>query len=100
MKKSRVTTLNEFGAHHTLTGHVNVNDGTGYVNAAAGTTINFSIVSEIGRASCRERVKISAVAVSLEKKNSATRGVTAEKASTSMVMNGGILNRAIGTGKE
>src|SRR5260370_15599289 len=37
--------FNEIGTAHLLTGHVNVNDGTGYVNAAAGTTINFSIVS-------------------------------------------------------
>src|SRR5260370_737418 len=30
---SPLTAFNEIGATHTLTGHVNVNDGTGYVNA-------------------------------------------------------------------
>ncbi len=33
---------NEVGSPHVLTGHVNVNAGTGFVNAPAGTTINFT----------------------------------------------------------
>ncbi len=38
--------INPVGKNHTLTGHVNVNTGTGgFVNAPNGTTISFSIVS-------------------------------------------------------
>ena len=43
---------NPTGTNHTLTGHVNVNTGTGgFVNAPAGTTINFSILSGPGASS-------------------------------------------------
>src|SRR5260370_865993 len=34
---------NAVGTAHVLTGHVNVNDGTGFVNAPAGTVITFSV---------------------------------------------------------
>src|SRR5215217_6835735 len=37
------TAVNQVGSNHTLTGHVNVNDGTGPVNAPAGTLITFSL---------------------------------------------------------
>ena len=36
------------GTNHTLTGHVNVNDGSGFANAPAGTLITFSKVSGPG----------------------------------------------------
>ena len=39
---------NPVGTTHTFTGHVNVNDGTGFVNAPAGTTITFTIDSGPG----------------------------------------------------
>src|SRR5206468_3513951 len=39
---------NPIGTNHTLTGHVNVNSGGGFVNAPNGTTITFSIVSGPG----------------------------------------------------
>ncbi len=42
---------NEVGSPHVLTAHVNVNDGTGFVNAPAGTTINFTKVSGPGNLS-------------------------------------------------
>ncbi len=42
---------NEVGSPHTLTAHVNVNDGTGFVNAPAGTTINFTKLSGPGNLS-------------------------------------------------
>src|SRR5262249_20383281 len=41
---SPLQATNEVRTNHTLTGHVNVNDGTGFVNAPAGTTINFTIL--------------------------------------------------------
>jgi hypothetical protein len=42
---SPLTKDNEVGTNHTLTGHVNISSGTSYVNAPAGTTINFSFQS-------------------------------------------------------
>ena len=39
---------NPVGTTHTFTGHVNVNDGSGFVNAPAGTTITFTIDSGPG----------------------------------------------------
>ena len=42
------TATNPVGTNHTLTGHVNVNSGTGFVNAPDGTTIDFAIMSGPG----------------------------------------------------
>src|SRR5205814_8592352 len=43
------TANNPIGTNHTLTGHVNVNTGTGgYVNAPSGTTITFSLTNSGG----------------------------------------------------
>lgn len=39
---------NPVGTTHTLTGHVNVNDGNGQVNAPAGTEIDFSLANAGG----------------------------------------------------
>ena len=53
---SPLTATSLVNTGHTLTGHVNVNPGTGSVNAPDGTTISFTIasgpgsLSEIGRA--------------------------------------------------
>ena len=46
---SPLTDTNAVGDPHVFTGHVNINTGTGgFVNAPAGTTINFNIVSGPG----------------------------------------------------
>jgi uncharacterized repeat protein (TIGR01451 family) len=45
---SPATATNPVGSPHVLTGHVNVNDGTGQVNAPDGTQISFSIDSGPG----------------------------------------------------
>ncbi|HXL42746.1 MAG TPA: hypothetical protein VN960_01670, partial [Gaiellaceae bacterium] len=42
------TATNPLNTTHTLTGHVNVNDGSGFVNAPNGTVIGFSLVSGPG----------------------------------------------------
>src|SRR5260370_39695016 len=42
--------------------------GMGYVLTDRSVDLHFTVMTEIGRASCRERVKISVVAVSLKKK--------------------------------
>src|SRR5262249_2564777 len=41
---SSATATNVGGTNHTLTGHVNVNAGTGFVNAPDGTVISFAIL--------------------------------------------------------
>src|SRR4029079_1800216 len=46
---SPLTDVNPVGANHTLTGHVNVNTGSGsFSNAPAGPTINFSLTNAGG----------------------------------------------------
>src|SRR5262249_14899158 len=45
---SPATATNPTGTNHTLTGHVNVNPGTGFVNAPDGTVITFAIISGPG----------------------------------------------------
>jgi hypothetical protein len=42
------TASNPTGTNHTLTGHVNVNPGTGFVNAPDGTVITFSLTNAGG----------------------------------------------------
>src|SRR4051812_10559165 len=42
------TADNAVGTNHTLTGHVNVNDGSGFANAPVGTLITFTKVSGPG----------------------------------------------------
>jgi hypothetical protein len=91
--------FNEIGTPHVLTGHVNVNDGTGYVNAAAGTTINFSLVSgpgSLSASSCATVLATGSCSVTL---TSASAGVTLVNASTSVMLNGVTLNRSTGDGK-
>jgi hypothetical protein len=41
------TAANAVGTNHTLTGHVNVNDGTGFVNAPDNTIITFQLLAPI-----------------------------------------------------
>ena len=45
------TGTNAVGDAHQLTGHVDVNDGTGFVNAPDGTTITFAVVTGTGQLS-------------------------------------------------
>jgi len=93
---SPLTPTNEIGTPHSFTGHVNVNDGSGFANAPAGTTINFNIVSGPGiltPASCNTVGTTGECSVSL---TSATAGVTTLKASTAVTVGGLVLNRATG----
>ncbi len=90
---------NALGDPHALTGHVNVNPGTGFVNAPAGTTINFTIVSgpgSLSAPSCPTIGSTGSCAVSLN--NATTTGTTVVRASTAVVVGGITLNRATGDG--
>ncbi len=93
---SPLTATNKVGDPHVFTGHVNVNPGSGFVNAPAGTTINFSILSGPGAltpTSCQTIGTTGSCTVTL---NSATPGVTTVRAATSVVVGGQTLNRMTG----
>ena len=88
---------NQVGTDHVLTGHVNVNDGTGFANAPAGTTITFSITggpgSFNGPSSC---LTVGATGSCTVKITSATTGTTTVKASTDVVVSTVALHRETG----
>ncbi|HET9728454.1 MAG TPA: hypothetical protein VFR41_03485, partial [Acidimicrobiia bacterium] len=90
---------NVVGDPHTVTGHVNINPGTGFVNAPIGTVIHFNIVSGPGSLSasqCTTTTTSGSCSVTL---NSPTAGVTTVHATTSVVIGGVTVNRATdGTG--
>ncbi len=81
-----------------LTAHVNVNDGTGFVNAPAGTTINFTKLSGPGNlsaASCLTVLATGSCSVTL---TSSTAGQTVVKAATDVTVAGLVLHRETGDG--
>ena len=98
---SPLTATNKLGDPHVFTGHVNINTGTGgYVNAPAGTTINFSIVSGPGSltpTSCTTVGTTGSCTVTLN--NPSTPGITTVNASTTVVVGGQTLTRSTGDGK-
>jgi hypothetical protein len=80
---------NAVGATHTFTGHVDVNPGTGFVSAPAGTVINFSIaaggVGTLTPASCSTVGTTGSCSVT---DTSSTAGVDHVTASTSVTIHG------------
>jgi hypothetical protein len=90
---------NPVGSPHVLTAHVNVNPGTGFVDAPNGTQIGFSIVSGPGtlaQSSCVTSANTGSCQVTL---NSATPGTTVVRASVTTTVNTVPLTRATdGTG--
>ncbi|MDQ1425131.1 MAG: large repetitive protein, partial [Acidimicrobiaceae bacterium] len=93
------TAINPIGTTHTLTGHVNVNSGSGFANAPNGTTINFSLTgpaSFVGPSSCTTAGGTGSCTVVI---SSSTSGTSTIKASTDVTINGVALHRASGDGK-
>ena len=95
---------NPVSTNHTLTGHVNVNDGSGagFVSAPAGTVISFALVNSggasaafVGPATCTVATGGSCSVVI----SSSTTGTTTVKASTTVVVGGVSLVRSTGDGK-
>jgi hypothetical protein len=93
------TASNALGTNHTLTGHVNINTGGGFVSAPAGTTITFSIVSGpgafVGPSSCQTVGTTGSCTAVI---SSTTTGTTVVKASTNVTVNGQSLHRETGDG--
>jgi uncharacterized repeat protein (TIGR01451 family) len=88
------------GTTHTLTGHVNVNSGGGFVNAPNGTTINFTIVSGpgsfVGPSSCQTAGGTGSCTAVI---TSAAVGTTVVRASTDVLVGGVTLHRQSADGK-
>jgi len=96
------TATNPVGTNHTLTGHVNVNPGTGFVNAPDGTVINFSLTNAggatavfVGPSSCTTAGGTGSCTVVI---SSPTAGTTTIHASTTVSVGGVSLTRATADG--
>jgi hypothetical protein len=83
--------VNEIGNPHTFTGHVDVNPGTGFVNAPIGTVINFTIASGPGTLSASNCTTTDASGSCSITLTSATVGTTAVSASVEDINVGGVL---------
>jgi len=95
------TATNEVGTNHTLTGHVNVNPGTGFVNAPAGTTITSSIASGPGSfvGGINTCLTVGTTGSCTVQITSATAGTTVIHATTDVTVGGVLLHRETdGTG--
>jgi uncharacterized repeat protein (TIGR01451 family) len=101
---SPLTDANPVSTNHTLTGHVNVNDGSGagFVSAPAGTVISFALSNAggataafVGPNACTVASGGSCTVVI----SSPTTGTTTIKASTTVVVGGVSLTRSTGDGK-
>ena len=98
------TATNPLATTHTLTGHVNVNTGSGaYTNAPNGTTITFSLTntggataSFVGPNSCTTAGGTGSCDVVI---SSSTSGTTTIKASTDVTVGGVAMHRATGDAK-
>jgi uncharacterized repeat protein (TIGR01451 family) len=92
--------VNPVSTNHTLTGHVNVNDGTGFVSAPAATTITFSIVSGPGSFAgpniCTTAGSSGSCTVMI---TSGVGGTTVVRASTTVSVANMFLTRQSGDGK-
>src|SRR5262249_50133417 len=92
---------NQVNTNHTLTGHVNVNDGLGggYVNAPDGTLITFTKVSGpgsfVGANTCTTTGGTGSCTVVI---SSGTTGTTVVNASSTVSVGGGSLTRSTGDG--
>jgi uncharacterized repeat protein (TIGR01451 family) len=101
---SPLTATNPLSTNHTLTGHVNVNTGTGgFVDAPNGTTISFSLTNSggatasfVGPNSCTTSGLTGSCDVVI---NSSTAGTTTIKASTDVTVGGLLLHRETGDAK-
>jgi uncharacterized repeat protein (TIGR01451 family) len=82
------TDTNAVGDPHVFTGHVNINDGSGFQNAPAGTVINFSIVSGPGSLSAASCTTIGTTGSCTVTLNSSTPGVTTVHASSTLTVGG------------
>ena len=86
--------VNEVGDPHTVTGHVNVDDGTGMENAPEDTVITFAIVSGPGSLSANQCATVAATGSCSVTLNSSQPGVTLVSATTTVDVKGVVLTRS------
>src|SRR5262249_24679138 len=91
---------NPLNTNHTLTGHVNVNDGNGFANAPDGTLISFAILSGPGSfvggvCTCTTSGGTGSCTVQI---TSGTAGTTVIRDSTTVSVGGISLSRSSGDG--
>src|SRR5439155_777458 len=89
-----LSATNEVGSPHTFTAHVNVNDGSGFANAPAGTAVDFTEVSGPGRLSVASCLTVGTSGSCQVTLSSSTAGVTVVNAATDVVVGGLTLHRA------
>ena len=91
------TANNPVGTNHVLTCHVNINDGTGFVNAPAGTVCTGSITngpgSFVGSSQCSTLGTTGSCTLTI---TSATPGTTTIQATTTVAVAGVTLTRTTG----
>ena len=85
--------VNHVGVQHVLTGHVQVNDGTGWVDAPAGVNITFSINNAAPSLNCNT-VAAGSCQVSY---TSAVTGVDTIKATATVSVSGNAITRSTST---
>jgi uncharacterized repeat protein (TIGR01451 family) len=94
------TGVNLLSQNHTLTGHVNVNDGSGFANAPNGTAITFAIVGGpggfVGPSSCTTAGGTGSCSVVI---SSGTAGTTVVRTRTDVTVGGVSLHRESADGK-
>jgi hypothetical protein len=91
------TATNPVTTTHTVTAHVNVNPGSGFVNASDGTTIKFTIVSGpgsfVGPTSCTTSGGTGSCTAVITSNNA---GTTVVRAATDVTVGGESLHRETG----
>jgi hypothetical protein len=80
--------VNAVGDPHVVTGHVNIDEGTGKVNAPAGTLIDFAIVSGPGSLTASGCATVGATGSCAVTLNSSVAGVTVVSASSDVNVKG------------
>lgn len=80
--------VNAVGDPHTVTGHVNVNPGTGQTNAAEGTLITFTIVGGPGSLSAPSCITTGATGSCAVILNAGVAGVTVVRAAATVDVRG------------
>lgn len=87
------TSTDPVNDHHVLTAHVNVNPGTGFVNAPDGTIVSFAIVSGPGTLSSTTCTTAGGTGSCTDTLTSAVVGTTTVKASADVTASGVTLHR-------
>ncbi|MFL5936047.1 MAG: hypothetical protein ACJ76U_04320, partial [Gaiellaceae bacterium] len=90
------TATNPLGTNHVLHCHINVNDGSGFVNAPAGTVCTVNIIAGPGTPATQNCTTIGSTGTCDATITSATAGTTTIQATTTVSVGGISLTRTTG----